>query len=57
MSTGHFWYTLLPSDTLSSTMQHMVKVIAVRATCGLLETLTAAMRYKTTRAISSSPVQ
>ena len=38
-------------------MQHTVKLIAMRATVGLLETLTAETRYKMMRIISSSPVQ
>ena len=57
ISAGHFLYILLPKSLLRVKIQHIIKMIAVRAMVGSLETVIAATRYKTIRTISSSPVQ
>ena len=44
-------------NALRTNMQQIMTMIAVSATVGSFETLTAAMRYKTARAINNSPVQ
>ena len=47
-STGHFLYSLLPKNCFRAKIQHNVKLIAVRAIVGSLETFVAATRYMMT---------